>query len=91
MLSALTWPDHEDVPAKANASPCGLAAVIATNDLDVAMETAGRVEASYVWIDSTGRYVGVPCGGWKHSGVGREECFEELTSDNRSKNVPLRW
>ena len=45
----------------------------------------------YVWINSTGRYIGVPYGGWKHSGVGREECFEELLSYTRIKNVNLRW
>ena len=55
------------------------------------METAERVEAGYVWINSTGRYIGVPYGGWKQSGAGREECFEELQSYTRIKNVNLRW
>ena len=59
--------------------------------LDRAMETAERVEAGYVWINSTGRYIGAPYGGWKQSGVGREECFEELLSYTRIKNVNLRW
>ena len=91
VMSVLTWSDYEDMLAKANGLPYGLTAAIVTNDLDRAMETAERVEAGYVWINSTGRYIGVPYGGWKHSGVGREECFEELLSYTRIKNVNLRW
>jgi betaine-aldehyde dehydrogenase len=44
-----------------------------------------------VWINSSGRYLGSPYGGWKHSGIGREECFEELLSYTRIKNVNMRW
>ena len=91
VMSVFTWSDYEDVLAKANALHYGLTAAIVTNDLDRAMETAERVEAGYVWINSTGRYLGVPYGGWKQSGSGREECFEELLSYTRIKNVNLRW
>ena len=91
VMSVFTWSDYEDVLAKANGVQYGLTAAIVTNDLDKAMETAERVDAGYVWINSTGRYIGVPYGGWKQSGVGREECFEELLSYTRIKNVNLRW
>ena len=91
VMSVFTWSDREDVLAKANALPYGLTAAIVTNDLDKAMETAERVEAGYVWINSTGRYLGAPYGGWKHSGSGREECLDELLSYTRIKNVNLRW
>ena len=77
--------------ARANALPYGLTAAIVTDDLDKAMETADQVEAGYVWINSTGRYLGAPCGGWKHSGSDREECLDELLSYTRIKNVNLRW
>jgi betaine-aldehyde dehydrogenase len=55
------------------------------------METAERLDAGYVWINSTGRYPGAPYGGWKASGLGVEECFEELESYTQVKNVNLRW
>jgi betaine-aldehyde dehydrogenase len=55
------------------------------------MQTAEQVEAGYVWINSTGRYIGEPYGGWKQSGLGVEECFEELLSYTRVKNVNMRW
>ncbi|GIR30888.1 MAG: hypothetical protein CM15mP45_01840 [Deltaproteobacteria bacterium] len=36
--------------------------MIVTDNLKLAMETAERVEAGYVWINSTGRYLGAPYG-----------------------------
>ena len=91
VLSVFAWSDHEDVLTKANALPYGLTAAIVTNDLHKDMETAGRAEAGYLWINSTGRYLGAPYGGWKHSGSGREESLDELPSYTRIKNVNLRW
>jgi betaine-aldehyde dehydrogenase len=55
------------------------------------METAERIEAGYVWINSNGRYLGAPYGGWKASGIGVEETFEELLSYTQTKNVNMRW
>ena len=91
VMSVFSWSDYEDMLAKANGLVYGLTAAIVTNDLHRAMETAERVDAGYVWINSSGRYLGVPYGGWKHSGIGREECFEELLSYTRIKNVNMRW
>ena len=69
----------------------GLTAAIVTNDLARAMETAERIEAGYVWINSSGRYIGSPYGGWKQSGIGQEECFDELLSSTQVKNINMRW
>ena len=91
VMSVMPWSDYEDMLARANGVEFGLTAAIVTNDLDQAMETAERVEAGYVWINSNGRYLGAPYGGWKQSGLGQEECFEELLSYTRIKNINLRW
>jgi betaine-aldehyde dehydrogenase len=91
VMSILPWNDVEDMLAKVNSLEYGLTAAIVTNQLDRAMETAERVDAGYVWINSTGRYLGEPYGGWKQSGLGVEECFEELLSYTRVKNVNMRW
>jgi hypothetical protein len=45
----------------------------------------GRVEAGYVWLNSNGRYIGAPYGGWKQSGIGEEECFDEILSYTQIK------
>ena len=91
VMSVLPWSDSADMLAKVNSVQYGLTAAIVTNRLDLAMETAEQVEAGYVWINSTGRYLGEPYGGWKQSGLGVEECFEELLSYTRVKNVNMRW
>jgi betaine-aldehyde dehydrogenase len=91
VLSVMAWSDYDEMIACANALEYGLTAAIITNDLARAMETAERVEAGYVWINSNGRYLGAPYGGWKQSGIGQEECFEELLSYTQVKNINMRW
>ena len=42
-------------------------------DQRMAMETARRIEAGLVWVNGSGRKpLGVPFGGYKDSGIGRE-------------------
>ena len=91
VMSVLTWDNYEDMLAKANGVEYGLTAAIVTNNLAQAMETAERIEAGYVWINSSGRYIGAPYGGWKQSGIGEEECFEEILSYTQIKNINMRW
>ena len=91
VMSVLPWSDSDDMLAKVNSVQYGLTAAIVTNRLDLAMQTAEQVEAGYVWVNSTGRYLGEPYGGWKQSGLGVEECFEELLSYTCVKNVNMRW
>jgi betaine-aldehyde dehydrogenase len=91
VMSVMPWEDEEEMLARANGVEYGLTAAIVTGDLARAMETAERVEAGYVWINSSGRYLGAPYGGWKQSGIGQEECFEELLSYTQIKNVNMRW
>ena len=91
VMSVFTWSEEESMLEAVNGVEYGLTAAIVTNDLAKAMETAERVEAGYVWINSTGRYLGAPYGGWKQSGLGQEECFDELLSYTRVKNINMRW
>ena len=91
VMSVITWRDLDAVVEQANAVTYGLTAAIVTRDLANAMEAAERIDAGYVWVNSTGRYLGAPYGGWKASGIGVEECFEELLSYTQVKNVNLKW
>jgi betaine-aldehyde dehydrogenase len=91
VMSVITWKDYDDMIEKANSLEYGLTAAIVTNNLAEAMETAERVEAGYVWINSNGRYLGAPYGGWKQSGIGEEECFDEMLSYTQIKNINMRW
>ncbi len=91
VMSIMPWSDVDEMLERVNGVEYGLTAAIVTNDLARAMDTADRVEAGYVWINSNGRYIGAPYGGWKQSGLGQEECFDELLSYTQIKNVNLRW
>jgi len=91
VMSVLTWSDYERMLEDVNGIIYGLAAAMITNDLRLAHQTAERVEAGYVWVNSAGHFLGAPYGGWKQSGIGREECLEELLSYTQIKNVNVAW
>jgi betaine-aldehyde dehydrogenase len=90
VLSVLSWRDEESMFAQVNAVDYGLTASICTTSLSNAHRAARRVEAGYVWVNNAGpHYVGVPFGGYKQSGVGREESIEELFAFSQAKNVNI--
>jgi acyl-CoA reductase-like NAD-dependent aldehyde dehydrogenase len=88
VVSVLRWTDEEEAIRIANDVDYGLTASIFTNDIRRAHRAARAVEAGFVWINGAGpHFQGVPYGGWKNSGVGREESIEELLSYAQSKSV----
>lgn len=81
VLSVSKWRDFEQVIAMANDTEYGLSAAIWTQDIQQAFDTARRVRAGSVFINgSNTHFLGVPWGGFKNSGVDREEGIEELYS-----------
>ncbi len=88
VVSILRWTDENDLLARVNALDVGLTASIWTHDLDRAHRLASKVEAGYIWINGAStHYVGVPFGGYKQSGLGREESIDELLACTQIKNV----
>jgi len=88
VVSILRWSEERDLLSRVNALDYGLTASIWTHDLDRAHRLASRVEAGYVWINGASRHwVGVPFGGYKQSGIGREESIDELLACTQIKNV----
>ena len=88
ILAIIKWNDEEQLIADINSVEYGLTASIYTTQLSRAHRLAGRIESGYVWINTTGaHYLGVPFSGYKKSGIGREECLEELYSYMQVKNV----
>lgn len=91
VVAMFAWDDIDQVIEEANALEYGLTASVWTNDLNLAMDTANRLETGYVWInESTTHYFGTPFGGWKDSGVGREESIEELYSFLQPKSIHIK-
>ena len=91
VISVLTWENYEELIEIANSTLYGLTAMIATNSLSNAMKTAEDIQAGYVWVNTFGRYSGAPYGGWKLSGLGVEECFDEMKSYAKLKNINMKW
>jgi 2-formylbenzoate dehydrogenase len=86
VLSVMTFKDEDDALRIANGVEYGLTASIWTNDITVAHRMAGAVDAGYVLVNSPSRHFwGLPFGGVKSSGVGREESSEELLSYTETK------
>jgi betaine-aldehyde dehydrogenase len=88
VLAVSRWSDEAAMIDLVNGLDVGLTCSIWTNDLGKANRTAMAVEAGYVWINETARhFMGAPFGGFKQSGIGREESLEELLSFTQEKNV----
>lgn len=88
VLAVLRWRDEDELFAAVNRVEFGLTASIWTRDLLTAHRAAARVEAGYVWVnDCSSHFIGAPFGGYKQSGLGREECKEELLEFTQIKNV----
>ena len=88
VVSVLRWKDEDDMLARVNALEYGLTCSIWTHDLDRAHRLASRVQAGSIWVNGAStHYVGVPFGGYKQSGMGREESIEELLACTQIKNV----
>lgn len=88
VLSVMKWRTTEEAIALANATEYGLTAAIWTNDLDTAFNTARRVRSGYQWINGfSAHFPAAAFGGFKNSGVGREEGLEELLSYTEEKTI----
>lgn len=88
ILSVIRWSDPLDMLAAVNSVEFGLTASIWTRDLVTAHKTAKSVQAGYVWVnDASAHFAGAPFGGYKQSGLGREESKDELFEFTQIKNV----
>jgi len=87
--SVLRWSDDEQVIRDANATDYGLTGNIWTNDINRAFRMTERIESGSIAINGDGsqHWVGIPFGGFKASGIGKEENIEELVATTREKNV----
>lgn len=88
VLSVLPWSDEERMLDDVNSVDYGLTCSIWTHHIGKAHTAARRVEAGFVWINEVGKhFLGTPYGGYKQSGLGREECFEEMLQYTQEKHI----
>jgi betaine-aldehyde dehydrogenase len=91
VMTVQRWSSLDEAVQLANGVEYGLTASIWTSDIQSGLRVADAVEAGYVWVnDSTTHYWGTPFGGWKNSGIGREESLEEYQSYLQTKTVHVK-
>jgi betaine-aldehyde dehydrogenase len=91
VLSIFKWSDEAKMLQQVNSVEYGLTASIWTNDLSTAHRTAAAVQSGFVWINEVSKhFLGAPFGGYKQSGIGREECFEEMIAYTQEKNIHVK-
>lgn len=90
VMSILTYESEEEVIARANNTNFGLAAGLVTRDLARAHRVIHQLEAGICWINTWGESPAeMPVGGYKHSGVGRENGVSTLEHYTQIKSVQV--
>lgn len=90
VLSVLKWKDEEEMFDQVNAVEYGLTGAIWTSSLANAHHAASRVQSGYIWVNgASSHFLGASFGGYKQSGIGREEGFDELLTFTQVKNINI--
>ena len=91
VVCVIPFDTEEEAVAIANDIPYGLGCSIWTRDVARAHRVAGEVEAGIVWINDHHRlHPGIPWGGFKDSGYGREGSFDFINEYTAPKYVCVR-
>jgi acyl-CoA reductase-like NAD-dependent aldehyde dehydrogenase len=88
VLATLRFRDEAEAVAIGNSTIYGLAAAVWTRDVKKALRTAKQLKAGTVWINTYNFYdPGLPFGGYKESGFGRERGRYALEEYTQVKSV----
>ena len=90
VMSILSYNDEAEVVRRANDTNFGLAAGVVTQELNRAHRIIHQLEAGICWINTWGESAAeMPVGGYKHSGVGRENGLVTLEHYTQIKSVQV--
>ena len=90
VMSILTYDSIEEAIQRANQTLYGLAAGVVTQDISQAHRIIHQLEAGICWINTWGESPAeMPVGGYKQSGVGRENGLSTLQHYTRIKSIQV--
>lgn len=88
VMSVMTFSDEQEVIRRANATDYGLAAGVFTQNLARAHRVIHQIQAGICWVNTWGDSPAeMPVGGYKLSGIGRENGPETLNHYTQTKSV----
>tara|TARA_B110001454_G_scaffold73098_1_gene70783 strand:- start:4429 stop:5883 length:1455 start_codon:yes stop_codon:yes gene_type:complete len=88
VMSVLTFDSEEEVIQRANGTEFGLAAGVFSNDIRRAHRVVKQIEAGICWINAYGASPAeMPVGGYKLSGIGRENGSSTMNQYTQIKSV----
>lgn len=88
VLAVQTFDDEEQAIAIANGTEFGLACGLWTSDLNRAWRVGRAVEAGTIWINTYHHFYGeTEVGGFKRSGVGRQQGVEGILEFTETKHL----
>ncbi len=88
VICAMPFDEPDDILRRANDTDFGLAAGFWTRDVNKAHRVASALQAGTIWVNTWGNVeAGVPFGGYKQSGYGREMGKEALSLYTEVKSI----
>ncbi len=88
VLATLTFKDEAEAVSVGNSTVYGLAAAVWSRDIKKALRTAKALKAGTVWVNTYNFYdPGLPFGGYKQSGFGRERGHYALEEYTQIKSI----
>lgn len=82
---------EEDAIRVGNATSYGLAAAVHTTNLNRAINVSNSLKAGTVWVNNYNTFIPqMPFGGYKESGIGREQGEAALANYTQTKSVVIR-
>ena len=90
VLSVIRWSDIEETIKLANSLSLGLTGSVWSQNINTALTIARRIQSGTIWVNGvSAHFRAAPFGGYKNSGIGREESLSEILSYTEEKTINI--